>query len=290
MKFTVIANCQSGPLANLLMALAPSLEWLRVKPIHLLKADDISAFDYAISDSEAVIHQPIGPSFDYFGIDSVKKRFPNKQYLSFPSLYFRGYHPWLMYLRKPTGGTLKGPIGDYHDERIVKGYINGCTVQEALQFLANSELDGSFIDEEFERLDERACKSKLDAQSVEYLRSRYRSRKLFYVMNHPSNEVLIDIAIQLLDRLGLSVGQSCLEDARRRPDYLSTSFAPIDPAVRALGINAVDDGRYGVISDGCKVTYSVLEYIEASFDAYSREVDMQALYNYAQARRLLLGN
>ena len=289
MKFTVIGNCQSGPMANLMMALAPCLEWLRVKPIHLLKVDGLPYFDSTISESEVVIHQPIGSSFGDFGIDSVKKRFPDKHYLSFPSLYFRGYHPWMMYLRKPNGGTLKGPVSDYHDERIVKSYINGCSVYEAVQSLVNVELDSSFIDEEFARLDERACESKLDAHTVQYLRSHYRSRKLFHVMNHPVNEVMIDIATQLLDRLSLAVSQSCRENAERRPDYLCTSFHPIDPAVRVLGINAVDDGCYGVIANGSKITYNLVEYVEASFDCYSREDDMQALYDYAQARRKALG-
>ncbi|MCP9802611.1 hypothetical protein KBY75_03405 [Cyanobium sp. T1G-Tous] len=290
MKFTVIANCQSGPMANLLLALAPCLEWLRVKPIHLLKADDLAAFDHTISESEVVIHQPIGSSFGEFGIDSVKKRFPDKSYLSFPSLYFKGYHPWLMYLRKPTGGTLKGPVSDYHDERIVRSYINGLTVREALQWLSSVELDSNFIGAEFAKLEDREREGRLDARSVDYLRSHHRNRKLFYVINHPANEVMIHLATQLLDKLGLAVSPSCRENAERRPDYLRTSFAPIDRAVRALGINAEDDGCYGVIADGIKLTYNLDEYVEASFDCYSSEADMPALYDYARARRLVLGN
>jgi hypothetical protein len=50
-----------------------------VKPIHLLKADDLAAFDHTISESEVVIHQPIGSSFGEFGIDSVKKRLDQQQ-------------------------------------------------------------------------------------------------------------------------------------------------------------------------------------------------------------------
>jgi hypothetical protein len=287
MKFTVIANCQSGPMANLLMALAPQLKLVKIMPIHLLKTEDRDEFDRAIADVEIVIHQPISSNFREFAIDAVKERFPYKCYLSFPSLYFLGYSPWSMYLRKPTGGTLKGPIGDYHDERVVNAFINGLSVQEAIQRLAIEPLDTSFVDKELAKLEQREI--GLDVCSVDYLSEHYRDRKLFYVMNHPSNEVMIHVCLQLLDKLGIVVDRECLSIAERRPDYLRTVFSPIDPAVRALSITATDDGDYGVVIDGNIHKWNTSEFITACFDYYSKVDDMPALYRFASARRIALG-
>lgn len=274
-------------MANLLLALAPQLKLVRIKPIHLLKAEDRDDFDSAIAQTETVIHQPISSNFKEFAIDAIKERFPDKRFLSFPSLYFLGYYPWLMYLRKPTGGTLKGPLGDYHDERIVRAYIDGLPVEETVQRLANEPLDASFVETEFAKLEQR--EAGLDTRSVDYLRAHYRERKLFYVMNHPSNEVMIQIALQLLDKLGIEVDQRCRSIAESRPDYLRSAFAPIDPAVRALGIYAPDESNYGVVIDGDIHRWNTSEYVAACFDLYSRVGDMPALYRFAMARRLALG-
>ena len=287
MKFTVIANCQSGPIGNLILALAPELTLVRSKPIHTLKADDRDDFDRVIAEADVVIHQQIGASFKDYAIEAVKQRFPEKRFLSFPSLYFTGYQPWLMYLRKPAGGTLKGVLGDYHDERVVRAYIDGLTIDQAVDRMGVEAVDAGFFEAEFTKLELR--ETGLDARSVDYLREHYRKRKLFYVMNHPANEVMIHVALQLLTRLGLAAEEEGCKRAASRPEYLRTTYAPIDATARLHGIDAPDESSYGATVAGKMCRWSQTEYVAASFDQYSAIDDMPNLFRYALARRVVLG-
>lgn len=287
MKFSVIANCQSGPMANLLMTLAPSLEWKRVKAIHLLQSNEVKEFDHAISDADYIFHQPIGSKFKEFSIEAIKTRFPSKLFISFPSLYFKGYCPWLMYLRNPKGGTLKGPIGDYHDERIVSNFIKGLSIKETIDDLCSHKVEDTFFNIQFANLESR--ESKLDAQSSEYIKTNFKSRKLFYVFNHPANDVMIHIALQLLSKIQIGIDQSSIEVAKSRSDYLRRTFAPIDHAVKRLGVSAFDDGCYGAVVDGVSVSYSVDEYVDACFRSYSTVPNMPALYEHALDRQRTIG-
>lgn len=274
-------------MGNLIMALAPLLTYVRVKPIHTLSADNLDDFDRVIDGVDIVFHQPIGSNFKDYDINLVKQRFPTKRFLSFPSLYFSGYHPRLMYLRKSSGGTLAGVIGDYHDERVVSSYIDGLTFDQTVQRMTGEAFDISIYEAEFAKLEKR--EAGLDAHSVDYLREHYRKRKLFYVMNHPANEVMIHVALQLLRLIDIEAEDIGFKRAASRPEYLCTTFAPIDAGARCCGIDAPDDGEYGAVVAGKMCKWSLTDFVAASFDQYSAINNMPALLQWAQARRLVMG-
>lgn len=288
MNFTVIANCQSGPMANIISTLAPSANHIRVKPIHTLIESDLPSFDESIKNSDLIIHQPIGESFKSYSINEIKNRFPNKQFISFPSLFFTGYWPWMMYLRMPTGGTLKGLTGDYHDQRIVESFINGKSVPETILTLENTPLGKDFISEELNKLQIR--ERNLDAKSSEFIAENYQNEMLFYVMNHPSNSLIIHCAIQLLEKIDIKITNSDLSKAKLLPDYLSNIFTPVDSVARkTFDIITNKSDLYTLKEVNSLNQWTMSEYISNSFEIYKNTSDIEKILEYAINLKIKIG-
>jgi hypothetical protein len=284
-SFTVIANCQSGPLANILTGLSGELTWRRVKPIHLLTNADKAVFDSTLEEVNLVIHQPIGGNYKEFSINSIKNRFPNKIYISFPSLYFRGYAPWHMYLRLREGGVLKGPLGDYHDERIIRSYLLGRSVAQAVKELEDPNGDGDeLLNIEFEKLSVREL--ELDVQSLDFIKSEFTKNKLFYVMNHPSNLMMSEIALRITRFLNLSISRNAIESVQRRPEYLRALEAPVDNVIKKfVDVKFQCDELYRDSRSGHPVTRTRFEFVRDCFELYERFDDFLNIYDFALERR-----
>ena len=182
MNFTVIANCQAGPIGLIISALSQKLRYQRIKPIHQLETADLVDFDKIIDTSDIIIHQSISSIFSDFAIEKIKLRFPDKLYISFPSLFFLGYWPGMMYLRKPSGGTMKGVLGDYHFRTVVSAFLEGKSVSQTLKIFSEQSVDNDFFDREFLKLDAR--EESLDVKSSKFLIENFQQIKLFHVMNH----------------------------------------------------------------------------------------------------------
>ena len=134
-KFAVIGNSQAGALANIIKQSSCDLELVPVATVHKLDKSKPELFLNILSSVDIIIHQPIGDNFGSLSIERIKEVFPHKTYISFPSVYFDGYFPNLMYLRKPGGGTLAGLIEDYHDRRLVEASLKGMTPEEAVEYI-----------------------------------------------------------------------------------------------------------------------------------------------------------
>ena len=124
-RISVIANCQAGPIGWRLLSIAENLEIVRIPPVHTIAAKDHARHIDELAKADVIIHQPIGETFGPLSTRSLQSNFSAKTLVSFPAIYFAGTIPQLAYLRIPGGGTLKGPLGDYHDRRIVSGFLNG---------------------------------------------------------------------------------------------------------------------------------------------------------------------
>ncbi|UPM49177.1 WcbI family polysaccharide biosynthesis putative acetyltransferase [Synechococcus sp. A10-1-5-1] len=286
--FTIVGNCQSGPLARILQHLDPDLQYRSVKPIHTLGREDWEEFSETLRSVSFIFHQPIGDRFREYSISSLKAKIDRPIYISFPSVYFKGYHPWLLYLRLPTGGTLQGVLGDYHDERVVRSYLSGHSVLQACEVFDNQyTLAPNHIDLEFQNL--RKKERGLDCKAWGYIYNHYRQNKLFYTMNHPANDVLIHIARQLLARVGHPLSHDRLKFVLNLKDYLSTTSAPIAKQVLLQGLEASDSGKYSRTVANSVSTWSVSEYISDSFALYSKTPDLEKILAFAHKRRQEMG-
>jgi hypothetical protein len=112
MHVTIYGNCQSGPLGLILKRMMPEIEYTRTMPVQAIPINQRAEFLAGLECFDIVIHQPIGGGF-VVSMDELKKLAPMKSYISFPSIFFRGFAPQLVSLTHPNGGPIRGPLKDY---------------------------------------------------------------------------------------------------------------------------------------------------------------------------------
>jgi hypothetical protein len=292
LKFCVLANCQTGPLSILIERICPTMERVRLPAIHTLDIKNPKFLWDVISKVEVIIHQPISDSFQELGINALKLKFPNKHYISFPSVYFDGYFPNLMYLRKPSGGTLKGVLGDYHDSRIIEGVIS----EQSTEVIFNKFVQKHSYEEVLNNINISLKnlslrENDLDVKITSYIKENVFKKRLFYVFNHPVNEILIFIASRICDILNQKIVPEGIVSANNTPDYLSTTQAALDYSIIPfLESNDSNDSIYSFQDQsGAIQKFSINEFIEKQIDFYHSIVDLENLYEFALVKKIKMG-
>ncbi len=291
-KFVVLANCQSGPLSLIIERLIPNLERVPIKAIHTLNKSDPEALLITLREVELVIHQPIGDTFGPLSISELKVKLPNSTFISFPSIYFDGYFPDLMYLRLQKGGTLKGVIGDFHDRRIIESFLNKKNVQDTFLMLNQKkpiELVNKNIISSLAKLEKREV--NLDIKLTKYLEMNVMKRRLFYVFNHPTNDVLIEVTKQLAEVLGEKINREGLSISNALPDYLKGSQVALNSEIIDLIENkSPNDHLYAERTKGLDdLIYSQQQYISAQFMSYEKKPELDGIFKFAVERQKKIG-
>lgn len=275
-KLLVFANCQANPLASTINMICSEVEIIRLPPVHTIAKDTAPEILGVISEADIIIHQPIGEQFGVLFTDALRAELPTKTFLSFPSIYFSGLFPQLGYLRQPSGGTLTGPLGEYHDMRIVSAYQSNMPIIECAQFITD---DISFYQKHFtEALSEsRKREASTDISIMPTIEGTLPQRPCLYTFNHPDNLVLYEIAITALQLLGLTYDK--LVAPRMRP-FLDNVSAAIPLSIsRMLGASWSRDFYY---YSGERL--HPLDLVKAFYNTYSDIADFSALLNFNRHR------
>lgn len=207
-KIFIQANCQSHAIKNIFLTLErleEKYDILPVKPVHLWKEEEKEDIFKKIQEADIFLNQPIFESnFGIFASDNLERHLnKDAQIISFPNLYFTGYHPQAMYLKDDDGKKVDGPF-DYHDKNILKAYKNGQSIEE---------VEKIFFDEDFyppEEIEKNLEQSLKDLEGREkfttikmspIIRNRMKGKKLFHIFNHPTNEMMFILTNKILERL-----------------------------------------------------------------------------------------
>lgn len=207
-KIFIQANCQSHAIKNIfskLDRLNEKYEFLPVKPVHLWKEEEKEDIFRQIKEADIFLHQPVfEKNFGIFASENLAKYLKRDAVVvSFPNLYFTGYHPQAMYLKDKSGKKIDGPF-DYHDRNIIKAYKNGLTVNEVEKIFFD---DDFYSKEEIEKNIEESLKDLEDRERfttikmAHIIRSSMKGRKLFHIFNHPTNEMIFVLVNEILERL-----------------------------------------------------------------------------------------
>lgn len=278
-KILVFANCQAGPLGSLLGQLSSDLQIVRCPAVHTLSASDESILTDLVTNSDIIVHQPIGERFGPLSSAKLIERFPRKTYISFPTIYFGGLFPQLLYLRKPAGGTLRGPLGDYHDSRIIDCFISGENTQVCYEKVLSDSND--YIDD-FENsisvLEERD--SVVDITVADFIKNAAQERPCFYTFNHPDNGILLEVAKAILTRLGLSFDANAT--VRQKPYLGGVSAAVPTRLAEHLGVSWRRD-NYG--TDAQVMEWQPL--IEDFFQCYRTTDNFASIVHFNKTRKVL---
>lgn len=275
-QLLVFANCQANPLASTINTMSEEVSIVRCPPVHTISTDKIPFVTDLISQVDFVVHQPIGENFGPLSIDRLKDLFPDKNYISFPSIYFGGLFPQLGYLRRPEGGTLRGPVTEYHDYRILRSFLNGDNIQRCVSNIIDD--DYSYA-EYFQSAvgESKRREEQVDVPVVDWVMQHLPERPCFYTFNHPDNQLLYYVASEVLSRLQIPFDQ---DSKVRQTPFLDNVVAAIPRSVAELV-----GGKW--IQDHYKLSGEELiwqDVVESFYDLYSNVEDMSDLVNFNRNR------
>lgn len=275
-KITVIANCQSSPVANLMKYASSAVEICSVPPVHTLPKENPGPVLDIVRGSDIVVHQPIGAGFGPVSTEALKSEFPDKTFVSFPSIFFAGVLPHLAYLRKPGGGTLSGPIDEYHDLRILSAYLKGQSPAACLEGIEDMLID---FQAHFDTCMTESLRREagLDIPVMNLIETRIRETQVTYTFNHVDNEILWHVATSALRILGLP--HDGIQAAPLRLMLGGVIAAVPASLTTALGFGWTSDSY--VLRDKRQ---SMPELIRACYEVYASTDNLDALLNHNRTR------
>lgn len=278
-RLLVFANCQANPLASTLAVMSPEINIIRCAPVHTIPKDKLDSVFDLISQADVIVHQPIGSNFGPISSDSIKKHYPQKRYICFPSVYYGGLFPQLRYLRLPQGGTLSGALSDYHDMRILKNFLDGMPLKKCVDKLTSDCSDYKELVAAAKH-ESHAREAGVDIPLVELIEATLSERPCFYTFNHPDNILLGLIAECVLAQLGLPIAPNV---KLRQTPFLGKISAAIPRGVSdALGASWCRD-FYAI--DGETISWSNL--VERFYSEYGKVTDLLAIVDFNRKRSMI---
>ncbi|WP_285164759.1 WcbI family polysaccharide biosynthesis putative acetyltransferase [Shewanella goraebulensis] len=210
--FTVLGNCQAAPLADILMrqpSFAAHYQYIKMpKPAYMLQQADYESVKNVLEQIDLFIHQDIsnafGPRFNTSHLKTLMK--PGSETISFPSIYFTGYHPEICYLRHIDKKA--NEFSDYHDQNLIQRYIE--QPETAYEKSNKAINDPTYYSEQF--INKNAADSltelkrreeKLDIRLSDFIEQHWKEELLFFSMNHPSRTVLNELTRRVITKLSL---------------------------------------------------------------------------------------
>ena len=202
-----LGNCQAQSLESLSGHLGSDVEVVGLPPVWILGSAQRAEVEEKLSGCDYIFKQRVDKNFsvEYVQDQYVRQRYAAKVVL-WPNMYFDGYFPGIQNLYRPQG-KVEGPLADYHFDWILEAWKSKLSVEAAAQYAldpwpANAVSDS--VERSIALLRQR--ERGLDVIISDYVRDRFRVRKLFYSMNHPTTELLAEMLQRLLAFAGLPHG------------------------------------------------------------------------------------
>ena len=205
-----------------------------LKPIFMIKKEDLEPFKAVVSSCDIFLTQPIGgQKYVEMGIDteSIKKIMkPGTELFSIPVPYFIGYFPEQFYLHDSTAalvGVCEGLPSPYHNKIIFWGYLNGKSVEDTLDLLYAPKTLKNISQLTADSLAElRRREKNLSFKISDFLESQYMRKRLFWTINHPANALIQYMSSEILKILEI---QSIVKEIAQ--EFLAGYVTPILPSV-----------------------------------------------------------
>lgn len=279
----LIGNCQTDALVRTISAMAPSVDVLGSVSV---MAAELADHESPLIAADVILAQSIAEDYpiEWLRRSQLVDAFGDKV-VFIPNAYFSGYTPEMTYIHGDGARhVVPGPLGDYHLAPIILGYQKGLIADQVVD-LYN---DRGFFEQNYSgnaeaSLAELARRDvDLDVKISDFVAERYKERRLFNTMNHPTAYTLVEIASRILTHLGIKH-----YDIREvmQDDYLSAIIkAPAMPVHEMLGLkfnNPPVDRAFDLGADfkpnGKIRYYDLPELIGAFYKVYDnhREIVMQ---------------
>jgi len=173
-----------------------------------------------IKKADIIITQPIHPNYrqtDYLHTEFILENANlNTKIVIFPSLHFNFYYFDYNYKFLKNNDLLREPA-DYHYHGLIECYSNGKTINDfSIEYVNNInlktkiQLETMAIDsiQELKKREEEMEKYKnirncYIINSSDFIQNNYKTKLLFFSINHPTKYLFHDIAIKIINYLNL---------------------------------------------------------------------------------------
>ena len=129
------------------------------------------------------------------------REFPGLQVIAIPNLYFPAFHPDVIHVPHPQGGTVRSPAGDYNSAIVVWGWKHGLTEEQILARFSRDTLIALGYPWRWNaavaRL--RMLFEASDLDFAEFFLPLRRGHAFMLGDNHPRIDALVQIARQVGD-------------------------------------------------------------------------------------------
>jgi hypothetical protein len=267
----VLGNCQARPIAACLQAMNRDVSFTGFElSLHVLSRYFSSAdprLHETLSQYDDILLQTVCAS-------TVLQHYPDLQSRArrFPVLGFSAFHPDLVYVGlRSQQHHMSGPMGHYHSALALWAYLRGLSPAESLPLFNERayEVLGYF---DFWAASRQALLTDWQASDLilgDSFENWQRAGCFMHSINHPKLLVCADVAGKLLANLALPSIPAATQFVR--DEFVDGPVWPVYPEVgERLGI----DGNYLFKVEGGQnpgrpvVTVDLLEFLEASFDAF----------------------
>ncbi|MDD5271306.1 MAG: WcbI family polysaccharide biosynthesis putative acetyltransferase [Methylovulum sp.] len=235
MKIALFGNCQMSPIRKILLALDPAIEIRPLPSIYQLTDVHINQVEDAINESEWIVSQfaPKLANFPLLRTDLLREKYGDKVII-YPNLYFHGYGPDIGTLPAPLFENFKGPLLDYHSDKVLLGFYYGWTVEKTAglfhEITPIDDLYGNVFDASLNELKHR--ETFCDVKITGLIEENVAKKRLFYVMNHPSSFLLSSVARQILALMGRDGPDQMVPEHYLHETELSAAIHPTNRFIR----------------------------------------------------------
>lgn len=269
----LIGNCQVAPITSIIEindSFHTDFKIIKLLPdIHEMPLElQNLVYEYILPKVDILISQNI-----------VNKKYPLNtekckdlcRTIVFPTCFFAGYYPDIIYLKRNDQTIRRSPLVDYHSAFILQSFSEGLNENACIAALQ----DGSWIGENYlgqiqNIFDALADREKAwDIKITDYLYSNFKQKILFYTVNHPSTVLLALIANNILSYLGFD--QIPLEKRNLIPEFLDRTKWIVNQKVASqIGIDPNTQSDF--LIDG--VSLSVEEFVGRHYRYYDENQDL----------------
>jgi hypothetical protein len=232
-KIVVSSNCQTGGLVSALTAMLPDDSFTPVACAGEQSSPE--ALRGAVSDCDVWV-----TALDATAArDVLDGRDPVVVHI--PMIFFRAFHPDIIWVGTPDGGWVQSPAGRMHSAIVVWGWQHGLRPDEIIECFRPEVFDGLGYTTEWDTERER-LRGRTQQTSVafdDFFLAIRRDLPFMYTVNHPRLRVLVELARPVARLLGAVEANVAFPWEDVLPDalYESGPIWPVYPAIaEALGV------------------------------------------------------
>lgn len=291
----IYANCQNELLAEYLLKSPSFNQEYTIKrfPVHLLMQGKKTIPDELLKRAKLFIYQPVK---DIHGICSsryILNKLPSDcQRISFPPLYFTGYHP--QYCKNPVNKVIKPiyPFGvmPYGDSNIISMLKQSNSVSEIIERLSNTNYYSqqfllANVDKSLAELSRR--EAVLNIKVSDFIKKNYQHYYLFYTVNHPTDIMGIYVVNQILKALDLPLldRETYIKDSTT--GILDEEQTPIYPSViKKLSLTFINENAVYKHGKFCTNKMTFARYIDEYVNLHSSTSE-SAIHHYFEGIKYL---